>query len=169
MAYNQTVRVVEVIDVRRSPDATEDFQGDQIPFVPLATLFWADGTGDNQSDLVASDYALSITGSGSVDLDLDALARGPGGATVSFAEVRAVLVRARDTNGDAVRLEPGSSNGWTALGASLQLDLPPGLFLRIYSPVDGSLPVGASDKVLTLANQGSSAALVDICIIGVSA
>ena len=167
----RTVRTVirETVEVARIPDASEDFVGDQVPRVPTLDTVWDSGTTSDKADLVASDYALSIAATTTVDLDLASLAKGPEGSTVAFAEIRAILIRARSTNGDNVRMEPGSSNGWTALGSSLQLELVPGAYFRLYAPVDGELPVSGSDKVLSFENLDSSAAIIDITILGTSA
>lgn len=167
----RTLRTVirETIEVARIADASEDFIGDQVPRIPALDTVWDSGTTADKADLVAADFALSIAGSATADLDLDSLDKGPEGSTVSFAEVRAIIIRARSTNGDNVRLEPGASNGWTALGASLQYELPPGSYFRHYCGTDGALPVGASDKVLSIENLDASAAIVDITILGVSA
>lgn len=171
MAYTQRVTLRETIDVRRTPDGAEDFQGDQVPRVPVLDAVWEDGTTAAESDLVAADYALAIAGSATVSLDLDSLAKGPAGGTVSFAEIRGIAIRARDSNGGTVTLSPNGTNGWTALGSSFSLDLPRGGYFRLWSPRDGALPVGASDKVLDLTNNhaGPGNAIVDILIIGTSA
>ena len=170
MARTLRTIVRETISINRVPDSTEDFTGDQVPRVPILDVVWESGTSAGQADLVAADFALSIAASTTVDLDLNALAKGPEGGTVAFVEVRGIIIRARATNGANVRLEPGSANGWTALGASLQYELPEGSYFRHFCGTDGALPVSGSDKVLSIENlDAAAAALVDICIIGTSA
>lgn len=169
MARSQQVTIRETITIRRVPDSDEDFLGDQVAYVPAMDLSWADGTSTGESDLTACDVGLSISGSGTASLDLNALAKGPGGATVAFAEVRAILIRVPSTNGDDITVSPNVTNGWTALGSSLSIDIQPGTYFRYVCPTDGRLPVSASDKVLDFANNSGSAVTLDICILGVSA
>lgn len=170
MARTQQVTVRETISVRRIADASEDFMGDQVPLIPSLDVAWGSGTGDNQSDLVAADVGLSIAAGATESLDLAALAKGPEGSTVAFAEIRAILIRTPTTNGSTVTLSPNATNGWTGLGAALEIEVPAGAYMRLYTPVDGSAPVSASDKVLDITNDdGAAAATVDICIIGTSA
>lgn len=170
MARQQVVEFREVLDIRRVPDTTEDFIGDEKPRTPTIDERWQSGTDANESDLVANDFALSIAASGTESFDLNSLAKGPGGATVVFAEIRAIFIRARSTNGSTVTVDPNASNGWTALGASFSLSLPAGMLVRLWSPADGSLPVSGSDKVLDFTNDdGAAAAIIDVTIIGVSA
>lgn len=159
----------EVIDIRRIPGSTEDNQAPYVGLVPMLDELWPDGTDANEADDFWVNYAQPLTGSGTVSLDLANLSNGPDGGAVTFAEVRAILIRARSTNGDAVRLKPNASNGWTALGSSLQVEIPAGGYFRLACGVDGALPVGASDKVLDLENLSGSAAVVDVLIVGTSA
>lgn len=168
MPVRMSVR--EVIDVRRIPASTEDNQGAYVAQVPTLDVLWPDGSDANEIDDFKADFAVSIGASSTASLDLSALTNGPDGGTVNLAEVRAILLRARSTNGDAIRLKPNASNGWTALGASLQIEIPPGGYFRLYCGVDGGLPVSGTDKVLDMENlNGAAAGVVDVLIAGVSA
>jgi hypothetical protein len=159
----------EVLDIRRIPASTEDNQAPYVGLHPLLDVLWPDGTDANEADDFWVNYAQPIAGSGTATLDLKSLSGGPDGGSVDFAEVRAILIRARSTNGDAIRVSPHSSNGWDGLGSSFEIEIPPGGFFRVFCGVDGALPVASNTKSIDLDNLHSGAAVVDVLIVGTSA
>lgn len=167
MPRTQRTEIRETIHVRQIPGSADDYQGDYRANVPVLDVAWSDGTGDAEADVFYSNYGVSIAGGGSLSLDLASLSGGPDGAAVVFADVRAILVRARAANADTVTLAPHMTNGWTALGSNFELELQPGAYLRLYHDQDGGWPVSAMDKVLEITNDHAmTAAVVDIVIIG---
>lgn len=147
--------------------------GSSDDYGPIASRFggldilWPDGTSANQADAFWADLGVTETGSGSTSYDLDSLSAGPGGATVSFAEIRALFINV--TAGEC-SLSPNVSNGWTALlaDASDILTLQTGARLRLICGGDGEYPVSAMDKVLDIAALGSGVTY-DILIVGATA
>lgn len=161
----QRVTYSEDIKVRQLAASGDDFGPVNLAF-PEASYIWPDGTDGSEADAYWADLAVVETGSNSTDYDLDALTSGPGGGTVSLAEVRALLINV--TAGD-LTITPHATNGWTAMLAAAGdlLNLPVGKY-RFFVPTDGAWPVSGSDKVITIAATGSGVTY-DICFIGTTA
>jgi hypothetical protein len=160
----------EVLSGLYIPDPTDNFGGAFAMSHPLLDILWPYGTSANQFDRFWCDVGRTIASNTNDDLDLNALAAAasPSGAAVSLAEVRAILLYWRSANTTNATLQPGASNGWTALGASFLKTIKPGTYERMICGVDGAYPVGGSDKVLRIANSTGATATYDILIVGTS-
>lgn len=140
-------------------------------FTKRARTAFADGTGANAADRMFHDQR-TIAASGTEDLDLAGSLSSPFGATLTFVELRLVLVTAAATNTNNVRLSRPASNGVPLfLAASDGIDVPPGGTFLWACPADGKVTVTAgTGDLLTVANSSSGTAVTyDIVIIGTSA
>jgi hypothetical protein len=165
----QRFKLKEKLDVVAIGEDDEDFIGQLKANFPELDLSWPDGTADDEADKHWCDAARSILTGANDDLDLKALANGPGGATVNLVEIRAIFVVASRNNTTTLTLTKGAADGWTGPGANWSLDLKPGASLRLCDGKDGQYPTGAADKVLRVTNGAGATATYAILIVGVSA
>lgn len=129
------------------------------------------GTGANLADLMFHDQR-TLAASASEDLDLAGVLASPFGATLTFVELRAVLIKAASTNTNNVRVTRPASNGVPLfLAASDGIDVPPGGCFLWTCGADGKVTVTAgTGDLLTVANSSSGSSVVyDVVIIGTSA
>lgn len=166
MSVPQRYRYFEEVSAKKLPDSSEDNAGQLIANYPGMDVLWGNGAGDDQSNAYWCKIARTIASATNDDLDLRSLAAGPGGVTVTFAEIRAIHILMRAANTTTVTMQPGAADPWTALGASLLLPLEPGSRLTLINPLDGTWPVTITDKVLRLANSAGAIATYDILLVG---
>lgn len=163
----QRVKIKDTVNVLQT--LSGDHSGSITAAWPELDEFWPDGTTGSESDEYWCDIGRTVLTGANADLDLTSLADGPNGATIVFAEVRAVFVRNRSTNTTKLTiLGSGATNPWTAWGAAT-LDVVIGSTFRYVSPVDGSLAVSGSSKVIRITNAAGATNTFDILIIGTSA
>lgn len=131
----------------------------------------ANGTGANSADLLFHDQR-TIAASSNEDLDLAGVLVGPFGETLTFVELRAVLITAASANTNNVRVIRPASNGVPLfLAASDGIDVPPGGAFLWTCPADGKVTVTAgTGDLLNVANSSSGTSVTyDVVIIGASA
>ncbi len=137
----------------------------------IKKMIWTNGTTVDKADLVFSDTR-TIAASSNEDLDLAGSLSSVYGSTLTFAEVRAVLVVAATGNTNNVRLTRPASNGVPLfLAASDGIDIPPGGFFYWACPADGKVAVTAgTGDLLNVANSSSGSTVTyDVVIVGTSA
>lgn len=142
-----------------------------VPLDSNTRLAWTSGTGANQADQIWHDQR-TIAASGSEDLDLAGVLSSALGATLTFVELKAVLVKAAAGNTNNVRVTRPASNGVPLFAAAGDgIDVPPGGILLWANPGDGDVTVTAgTGDLLTVANSSSGSSVTyDIVIIGTSA
>ena len=147
----------------------------------------ANGTTDGKIDRAWYGTYSGLGSAASTTIDLAGALTDPSGATISFAEVVAILVRNKSsTAGNGIRVGPAASNGfgilsggkgfWAAAAdrniiqsASTAADLGGGNFL-LYFAADG-VPVtaGTGDQFVVVTESGASGAAFEILILGRSA
>lgn len=140
-------------------------------FQKKAKVELANGTGANSADRMFHDQR-TLAASASESLDLAGSLTNEFGETLTFVEIRAVVITAASGNTNSVRVTRPASNGVPLfLAASDGLDVPPGGAFAWVSPADGSVTVTAgTGDLLTVANSSSGTAVTyDIVIIGTSA
>jgi hypothetical protein len=141
---------------------------------PLQTqkkITMTNGTAADRADLVFSDTR-TISASSSENLDLAASLTDVFGSTLTFVELRAIMVIADSSNTNNVRVTRPASNGVPLfLAASDGIDVPPGGVFLWSCPADGAVTVTASTgDIITVANSSSGTAVnYDIVIVGTSA
>lgn len=131
------------------------------------------GTANLQADKIFQDSA-SIAASGTTSLDL--VGGGlvdPLGTTLAFAKVKALAVRARDTNNVAnnVEVTRPASNGvpiFKAAGDAVPLH-PGGLYLTTWPGAGIAVTADTGDLINLVNSAGTNAVDYDIVIIGTSA
>lgn len=141
---------------------------------PLALkkkLTWTNGTTVDKADLIFSDTR-TINASSNEDLDLAGSLSSVYGATLTYVELRAILISASTANTNNVRVTRPASNGVPLfLAASDGIDVPPGGFFFWACPADGKVTVTASTgDLINVANSSSGSSVTyDVVIIGTSA
>lgn len=143
----------------------------QVPFDVSKQITLASGTGANQADLVFADTR-TIAASGNEDLDLAGVLAGPLGGTLTFAKVKAILIRAAAGNTNNVRVTRPATNGVPLfLAASDGLDVPPGgEFLFVAPGAAGVAVTAGTGDLINVANSSSGTPVTyDVVIIGTSA
>ncbi len=141
---------------------------------PLQTqkkITMTNGTGASTADLVFSDTR-TLSASASENLDLAGSLADVFGSTLTFVELRAVMVIAAAGNTNNVRVTRPASNGVPLfLAASDGIDVPPGGVFLWACPADGKVTVTASTgDLLTVANSSSGTSVTyDVVIVGTSA
>jgi hypothetical protein len=141
-------------------------------FLKKLRIELANGTSANSADLMFHDQR-TLAASGTEDLDLAGVLANPlTGATMTFVELRAILVTASSANTNNVNLTRPASNGVPLfLAASDGIPIPPGGCFLWTCPADGKVTVTASTgDLITLTNSaGSTSVTYDVVIIGTSA
>ena len=140
-------------------------------FLKKTKIELAEGTGANAADRMFHDQR-TIAASGTEDLDLAGSLASPFGATLTFVELRAILISASSSNTNNVRLTRPASNGAPLfLAAGDGIDIPPGGVFLWSCPADGKVSVTAgTGDLLTVANSSSGTSVTyDVVIIGTSA
>lgn len=130
------------------------------------------GTGANQADMIWSDQR-TLAASATEDLDLAGVLVGAFGNVLTFARVKAIIVRAAATNANAVVVGGAASNGlvgWVA-DATDKLNIRPGGMFELVAPDATAYPVAAgTGDLLRIGNGGAGTSVTyDIVIIGASA
>lgn len=134
-------------------------------------LIWTNGTTVDKADLVWSDTR-TINASSNEDLDLAGSLSSIYGATLTFVELKGIIVAASAANTNNVRLIRPASNGVPLfLAASDGIDIPPGGFFAWFCPADGKVTVTAgTGDLLNVANSSSGTSVTyDVILIGASA
>ncbi|WP_060887285.1 hypothetical protein [Streptomyces caniscabiei] len=131
----------------------------------------ASGVGANQADKIFADTR-TLAASATEDLDLAGVLSDPLGAALTFARIKAVLVKAAAGNTNSVQVTRPASNGvplFLAAGDGLSVR-PGGLFLWVAPDATGVAVTAGTGDLLTLTNSaGSTSVTYDVIIIGASA
>lgn len=134
-------------------------------------MIWTNGTTIDKADLVFSDTR-TLTASSNEDLDLAGSLASIYGATLTFVELKALLIVASTANTNNVRVIRPASNGVPLfLAASDGIDVPPGGLFFWACPADGKVTVtAATGDLINVANSSSGTSVTyDVVIVGASA
>jgi hypothetical protein len=140
-------------------------------FVKTLKVELSNGTGANSADLMFHDQR-TLAASATEDLDLAGVLASPFGATLTYVELRAILITAASGNTNNVNVTRPASNGVPLfLAASDGIAIPPGGGFLWTCPADGKIAVTAgTGDLLTITNSaGSTGVTYDVVILGVSA
>jgi hypothetical protein len=141
------------------------------PFAKAIEIVLASGTGSSQADLLFTDTR-TVAASGTDALDLAGGLTDVYGTTLTFVELRAVMVYAYPANTNNCRVNRPASNGVPLfLAAGDGIDVQPGGMLQWVSPLDGKVTVTAgTGDLLNIDNSSSGTSVTyDVAILGVSA
>lgn len=129
------------------------------------------GTGSGAADLLFSD-ARTLSASATESLDLAGGVVDSFGVTVSFVDVKAILIKAAATNTNDVVIGGAGSNPFTGpfADASDKLRIPPGGVVCLVHPGAGwAVTAGTGDLLLIANSAGGSSVAYEIAIVGASA
>lgn len=156
-SYKETLSVQQIVE------ATDNYGGVNSVFGG-ADLLWPDGAVASQGDVYYEDIGRVLGATADLDLDLTALANGPGGITVDFFDVRAILI---DVTAGSGFLGGNPTNAWTALleTSGDRIVLQTGSKKRFFTVTDPGWVTGAADKILRISSGGSGMTF-DILIVG---
>ena len=140
--------------------------------LPTIDFDVADGTGADQMDMLWHDQR-TLAASTSEDLDLAGSLVDAFGTTMTFAEVRLLIVMASSANTNDVLVGGASANqfiNWVSDASDVVVVKPDGM-LFLYNPSDGAYAVTAgTGDLLQIENSGAGTSVTyDIYIGGVSA
>lgn len=137
----------------------------------VGKLEWANGTGADSADRLWHDQR-TISASSNEDLDLAGVLVNSFGSTMTFVELRCLMIKAASGNTNNVRLTRPASNGVPLfLAASDGIDIPPGGLFLWACGADGKVTVtAATGDLLNVANSSSGTSVTyDVVIVGTSA
>jgi hypothetical protein len=148
--------------------ATADLAQPSAPAELSVKHSFANGSGANQASKIFSD-SRSIAASGNEELDLAGVLTSAFGTAITFAAIKAIMVRARSTNTNNVVVGPAASNGF--LGpfgdASDRISIKPGGVFLITAPPAGWTVTAGTGDLLNFANSGAGTPVeYDIVIVG---
>lgn len=141
------------------------------PLEYVKKMTWTNGTTIDKADLVFSDTR-TVIASGTDALDLAGSLASVYGATLTFVELKAILVVASAANVNNCRVNRPASNGVPLfLAASDGIDVPPGGLFFWACPADGKVTVtAATGDLINIDNSSSGTSVTyDVVIIGASA
>ena len=148
-----------------------DLQPRSAPLSYVVTKALTNGTGANQADRVFSDQR-TIAASSNDDLDLAGTLTDAFGATVTFARVKLLLIKAADTNVNNVVVGGASSTfaTWVTGTSPAVVVRPGGTLLLAASDATAYAVTATSADVLRISNSGAGSSVVyDVVVIGASA
>jgi hypothetical protein len=141
-------------------------------FTFAAQVNFENGTGANQADRLWAD-SNTLADSASADVDLAGSLTDALGQAVSFARVKAILVRASAANTNSVVVGGAAANAFAGPfgGAAHTIAVNPGGVLVLLAPDATGWPVTADTAdILRFANGGAGSSVTyDALIIGASA
>jgi hypothetical protein len=131
----------------------------------------SNGTGADAADQIFHDRR-TLAASGTEDLDVAGALTSPFGVTLTFAEIRAVMVTAASGNTNNVRVTRPAANGVPLfVAAGDGIDIPPGGAFCWACGADGKVSVtaGTADLITVTNSSSGSSVTYDVIIIGTSA
>lgn len=141
-----------------------------LPFSLASNFSLTSGTGANQADRVFSDTR-TLGASATEDLDLAGVLTDAFGAVITFAKIKAIVIKAAAANTNNVNLSrPAGATGVPLfLAISDGLIIPPGYTFAWFGPGTGITVTAASGDLFTLTNSaGGTGVTYDVVIIGTS-
>lgn len=167
MALTTNIRVK--VDANHTNALDLATTADVLAFNELIGL--ATGTGADQADLLFHDQR-TITASNNEDLDLAGSLSDAFGATLTFVELKAIVVKAASGNTNNVDVSQPVSNGvpgvFVAAGDGVSIK-PGGVFVWV-APVTGATVTAATGDLINFANSGAGTSVTyDVIFVGTSA
>lgn len=129
---------------------------------------WVNGTANDQADLHGQ-VDTAVAGSGNVDLDLRAI-EGPDGDALNGVELAGLIIEVPSGASGNISVKVAAANGVDFLdGTTDSVVLRPGSVMVLLYPRDGGPTLGASDRLINLANAGGTSTTVTVTTIQRSA
>lgn len=124
-----------------------------------------DGTGDGQAQLMWHDTR-TVVASANDDIDLAGVLTDAFGQTITFAKVRALLIRNKSTVA-TLTVGPAAASGVTGfLGTGEVLPVGAWKLLCCNKSASWTITAGSADKIRITNNSGAVSATYDIVVIG---
>lgn len=165
MALTATVRA----EITASQTNPLDLGTGTMPIAAALTLSFTDGAAANQVNQAFSDTR-TLTASANEDLDLAGVLTNAFGATITFARVKAILVKAASGNTNDVIVGGAAATQFVGFfgAATHTVAVKPGGAFLIVTPSAAGWPVTAgSTDFLRIANSaGTTSVTYDIVILG---
>ena len=165
MPLTTQVSATTAIDLTGSPTV-----GGAIPSLSkgrTADIVLADGSGSNQANKCFLSNR-TLASAANDDLDLATGLLDPFGASLIFATVKVIVIRADSSNTTNLTVSPGASNGFVGpFGASSHtVQVRPGGALVFVAPQTGWTVTPATGDILRVANGSGASATYTIEIAG---
>lgn len=148
-----------------------DLVTSRAPLDYSSTIDLASGVGANQADKIFADTR-TLAASATENLDLAGVLSDPLGASLTFARIKAILVKAASGNSNNVNVIREATNGvplFLAAGDGLAVR-PGGLFLWVAPDATGVAVTAGTGDLLTFTNSAAGSSVTyDVVIIGASA
>lgn len=150
---------------------TNDLGTPSFPVEYNATTSLGSGTGDSLADQLFTDQR-TIAASGTEDLDLAGGLTDAFGATLTFAKIKTIMIKADPGNTNNVTVKPATTNGFLGPfnAAADTLSIPPAGSVLLQAPASGWVVTADTGDLLTIANSSSGTGVTyDIILVGTSA
>lgn len=157
------------IDLSSELTAALDLATGTVPLKLSHQYIWPDGTTADKADRIFHDQR-TIAASTTEDLDLAGVLVDPFGATITFADVRLILIRAALANTNNV-IVGGDANALLFGGAAAHTVTvrPGGIFLLAARDATAYAVTAGTGDILQVANSGAGTSVVyDVVVIGAS-
>jgi hypothetical protein len=169
MALSSTIKLA----VAANLTSVQDLGTASAPASLSSSVTLTTGTGAGQADKIFADTR-TLAASATEDLDLAAVLTDGLGSTITFARIKAVVVRASAENTNLVQVTRPASNGVPLfMAAGDGIALRPGETFGVFAGVEdavGHVVTAGTGDLLTLTNSaGSTSVTYDVIIIGCSA
>lgn len=143
----------------------------EFPLSISASNAFTNGVGINQADLIFSDRR-TLAASANEDLDLAGVLTDPFGVVITFAKIKAILIKAASGNTNSVNIKPATTNGFLGPfnAAADTIKIPPNGIVLLTAPINGWPVTAGTADLINIANGGGTTSVdYDIIIIGTSA
>lgn len=140
------------------------------PFALSAAYELANGTAAGQVDRVFADQR-TLTASATENLDLAGALTDAYGTSITFATVKAVIIKAATTNTNEVQVTRPATNGVPLfMAASDGISLKSGYVFAWFGSGVGTTVTASTGDLITITNSaGGTSVVFDVVIIGTSA
>lgn len=150
---------------------TADLGTPSLPFSLTSNFTLASGTAAGQADRVFTDTR-TLAASATENLDLAGVLLDPFGAAITFATVKAIIIKAAAANNaaNAVQVTRPATNGVPFLMAAGDgIALAPGYMFAWFGSGTGVTVTAATGDIITVTNSaGTNSVNYDVVIIGTS-
>ena len=171
MATAQTLSNTTIAaSVRATVAKSTDFQDVTQSFSHAAADALTAGTGSGQADVIWADER-TLAADATEDLDLAGSLADAFGDTVTFVDVKAILIENTSTTASVISISPAAANGFTGpfADASDQLNIPAGGAVLLSHPGAGwTVTAGTGDKI-TMTEESTLEGKYKITIVGATA
>lgn len=140
------------------------------PFAISAAYALASGTAAGQADRVFADQR-TLTASATENLDLAGALTDAYGTSITFATVKAVIIKAAAANTNDVQVTRPATNGVPLfMAASDGIALKPGYVFAWFGSGAGATVTASTGDLITVTNSaGGTSVIYDVLIVGTSA